>query len=324
LSKPETVSPKTRLRVQAAIERLDYVPDSAARSLSLRRTRSIGVVLPTLDYSIFARFIEALQHRTDEAGYSVLIATSGFDQERELAQARTLVGHGIEALVVTGEHHRPELYRLLESRGIPYVHSSVYSPDSGHPCVGYDNKGAAKQAAEHLLSLGHQTFGALIGPRESNDRMALRVEGIREALRAQGLALPETRIVERAYSVSRGREGFRELMAREPGVTALLCGNDVLAFGALLEARAMVIEVPRDLSVVGFDNLEWASEISPRLTTIQVPTYDMGTATAEQLIGRLAGRPFARHVEIELNFILRESTGPAPGRGASNRARIPG
>ena len=244
-----------------------------------------------------------------------MISTSGFDQDRELAQARALVGHGIEALVVSGEHHRGELYRLLESRGIPYVHTSVYSPDSRHPCVGYDNKGAARQAAEHLLSLGHEVFGALMGPRATNDRMVLRIDGVREALNGRGLALPESHIVERSYSVSRAREGFRELMRQAPGVTALICGNDVLAFGALLEARAAGIEVPRDLSVVGFDNLEWASEISPRLTTVQVPTYDMGTATADQLIGRLAGQPVAHHVKIELNFILRDSTGPAPGRG---------
>ena len=95
-------------------------------------------------------------------------------------------------------------------------------------------------------------------------------------------------------------------------MTAIMCGNDVLAFGVLLEAQAMGIAVPGDLSVVGFDNLEWAAEIDPPLTTVQVPTYDMGVATADYLIGKLTGQPVAKHIKIEVNFILRGSTGPAP------------
>jgi len=314
LNKPDTVSDALRRRVQAAIERLNYVPDSAARSLSLRRTQVIGAVVPTLDYSIFARFLEALQHRAREVGYSVVLSTDGFDQDRELEQARTLIGHGVEALMLSGEHHRPELHRLLTSRNIPYVHTDVYSPDSDHPCVGYDNKGAAKQAVAHLFSLGHLDFAALVGPRATNDRMALRIEGARAALEERGLTLPESRILERPYSIAKAREGFRELMQREPGVTAILCGNDVLAFGVILEAQALGIKVPQDISVVGFDNLEWAAEIDPPLTTIQVPTYDMGIAAADYLIGRLTGMPVAAHTKVEVNFILRGSTGPAPAK----------
>ncbi len=314
LSKPDSVSEAMRARVTQAIERLNYVPNSAARSLSLQRTHAIGAIVPTLDYSIFARFIEALQARALEAGYAVVLSTSGFDQDRELAQARTLIGHGIEALILSGEHHRAELYRLLEARDIPYAHTSVYRPDGPHPCVGYDNKAAAMQAAAHLLSLGHRTFGALIGPRALNDRMGLRVEGIRAALAEQGLSLPEDRIVERPFSISQARQGFRALMTRAPEATALLCGNDVLAFGALLEAQAMGLAVPADLSLVGFDNLEWSVEISPRLTTVHVPTYDMGIATADYLIGRVTGQPVPHHTKIEVDLILRDSTGPAPAR----------
>lgn len=312
LNKPDTVSEGLRRRVQAAIERLNYVPDSAARSLSSRRTLVIGAVVPTLDYSIFARFLEALQQRAGEAGYSVVLSTDGFDRDKELAQARSLIGHGVEALMLSGERHLTELHRLLASRNIPYVHTDVYSPEGAHPTVGYDNRAAAAQAAEHLMSLGHKTIAALVGPRASNDRMALRVEGARAALAKRGLELPESRIVERPYSIAKARDGFRELMRREPATTAVLCGNDVLALGVILEAQARGLEIPRDLSVVGFDNLEWAAEIDPPLTTIQVPTYDMGIAAADYLIGQLTGQPVAEHTKIEVNFILRGSTGPAP------------
>ena len=306
-----------RRRIEAAIERLGYVPNPAARALSLQRTHAIGAIVPTLDYSIFARFIEALQGRALKSGYSVVLSTCGFDsdyRERELEQALALIGHGIEALIVSGESHHPELYRLLKSRAIPYAHSSIYNPDSAHPCVGYDNRAAAVQVVSHLTSLGHDNFAALIGPRRSNDRMERRVEGARAALESRGLALPEVRIVERPFSIVQARDGFRELIRRDPAVTAVICGNDVLAFGAILEAQSLGIGVPQDLSVVGFDNLEWAAEITPALTTVQVPTYDMGTATADYLIGRLTGLPVARHTKIDTNLILRDSTAPAPSR----------
>ena len=314
LGKPEMVSEEIRRRVQSAIEQLNYVPNSAARSLSLQRTHAIGAIVPTLDYSIYGRFIEALQQRANDHGHSLLLSTNGFDQDRELQQARDLLRHGVEALMLSGNQHHPDLHRLLASRRIPYVHTSVYHPDGPHPCVGYDNKGAAKQAVEHLLSLGHSAIGAVIGTRATNDRMGYRVEGMREALASRGLGLPESRIVERPYSIARARDGFRELRRREPGLTAVVCGNDVLAFGVLLEVQALGLEVPRDLSVIGFDNLEWASEITPRLTTIQVPVGDMGVAAADYLIGRLTGAAPAEHTKIELDLILRESTGLAPDR----------
>ena len=318
LSKPEMVSEEMRRRIEDAIDRLNYVPNSAARSLSLRRTHAIGAIVPTLDYSIFGRFIEGIQHRANLSGYSLLLSTSGFDRDRELEQARDLLSHGVEGLILSGECHRAELHRVLQSRDIPYAHTSIYSPGSAHPCVGYDNEAAAKQTAEHLLSLGHRAIGALVGPRESNDRMVFRIAGIRAALEARKLALPESRIVERPFSISRARDGFRELLARDPSLTAVLCGNDVLAFGVVLEAQAMGLEVPRDLSVIGFDNLDWAAEIRPRLTTVKVPAYDMGEAAADYLIGRLTGATVSPHTKLELDLILRESTGPAPQRVAAS------
>ena len=312
LNRPHSVSLAIRRKVEEAIERLGYVPNPAARSLSLRRSHSIGAVVPTLDYSIFARFIEALQRRANEVGYNVILSTSGFDPQQELEQARGLIAHGVEALMLSGESHSPALHQLLLERSIPYLHTSVFNPESPHPCVGYDNLGAAKEATEHLLELGHRRFGAIIGPRATNDRMALRVSGIREALAAQGLALAEKSIIEKPYSIAQARVGFRELLRQRPDVTGVLCGNDVLAFGVILEAQAAGVRVPQDLSVIGFDNLEWAAEIVPALTTVKIPTGEMGVAAANYLINRITGKPALLHTELELTLIIRESSGPAP------------
>ncbi|MEM7171829.1 MAG: LacI family DNA-binding transcriptional regulator [Pseudomonadota bacterium] len=312
LNNPQSVSPAKRLRVQSAIEKLNYVPNAAARSLSLSRNQAIGAILPTLDYSIYAQFVEALQSRAGELGYSVLLATHGFNESRELAQARTLIGHGVEALALAGEKHSAELYALLKARQIPYIHTSVFNDRSAHPCVGYDNYQIGRQVTDYLLSLGHRHFSALIGKRSVNDRMVQRITGMRDCLAEKGLSLLEDHIVECPYAIGKAREGLRELRLRSPQATAIICGNDVLAFGAILEAQAMNIRVPGDLSIVGNDDLELASEINPTLTTVQIPVYRMGNETAEALVGRLTKQSPPLHVQIPINLILRQSTGTAP------------
>ncbi len=310
LNKPETVSDATRRRVHAAVEDLNYVPNAAARFLSLQRHEAIGAIVPTLDYSIFAQFITAMQDEVSRAGYSLILSTTGFEPDKELDQARALVGHGMAALSVAGERHDPKLYDLLASRNIPYNHVSVFNPESAHPSVGYDNVDIGRQVAGYLLDLGHREIGAVISHRATNDRMMQRMDGARAVLAAHDVALPEARIVERRFSIAEGRVGFRELVTRDPAITALICGNDVLAFGCILEAQAMGLSVPDDISIVGNDNLELAGQIEPSLTTVRISTFDMGTAAAQHLLRQLRGEPGPKDVEIPFSLVPRGSTAP--------------
>lgn len=137
---------------------------------------------------------------------------------------------------------------------------------------------------------------------------------MREALAAAGLALPPERFVERAYTIDQARSGLRELMAARPAPTAIVCGNDVLAFGALLEAASLGLQVPRDLSIIGFDDLELARHLQPALTTVRVPTEAMWRTAAERLLGAMRGEAVPRSTEIEVALVVRASTGPV-GQG---------
>ncbi len=312
LNTPDKVAQRTRERVLEAVRELNYIPDSAARALSLRRTHIIGAVIPTIDNSIFARFIQALQRRVAAEGYTLIIASYDFDLDIEWAQLQSLVANGAEAVVLSGENHRPGLYSLLTSKGIPYVNTSIYNPESRHPCVGYDNYGAAKEACEYLLDQGHRRIAVIANILAQNDRAAARVAGIRAALAERGLSLPDDHLVERPFTIADGREALHHLMALEPRPTAVLCGNDVQGFGALLAAQSLDISVPRDLSIVGFDDLDWASEVEPSLTTVNVPTDTMGEAAGAYLLALLRGEtpPSATRIPVEL--LVRGSTGPAP------------
>ena len=312
LNKPDTVREALRLRVTEAVVRLGYVPHAGARALMLHRSGTVGAVFPTVDNAIFAKAIEALQRRLTDAGLQLLIATSGYDVDTEARQAMNLVTRGADALALCGVGQSPQLLKFLRQRALPTVHVMTYPAPAETVCVGFDNAKAIAQAVRYLLDLGHRRVAMLAGITRHNDRARARVAGVRKALKEAGIELPASRLVERPYGLAEARDGFRALMAAVPAPTAILCGNDVLAFGALLEAQRMKIVVPKALSIIGFDDLEMARHIHPALTTVHVPTEKMWGAAADRLIEALDKRPVATATEVEVELVLRDSTGPAP------------
>lgn len=312
LNQPALVKDALRARVEAAMRELDYMPNSAARALRSRRTHIMGIVIPTLNYAIYARLVEGLQHKLAERGYSLVVATSEYDLGREEDRARVLIERGVEALVLVGDTHQPALYHLLESTGIPYVNTYVYHAEGSHPCVGFDNRQATAQITGFLLGLGHRVFGMISAVTTGNDRAAERVAGVRGTLAQHGLPLPPDAVYQCPYSIASGREGFRYLRSLAAPPTAVVCGNDVLAIGALIEARALCIRVPEDVSIVGFDNLEFAAHVDPPLTTIDVPAKEMGESAADLLVRRVTGQSAVQSIHLEPRLIVRRTTGPAP------------
>jgi LacI family transcriptional regulator len=315
LNKPDSVNRAARERVDVAIRELGYLRNSAARALRSRRTRTIGAVIPTLDHAIFARLLGSLQAYASEHGYSLLVTTSGFQVEQELRQALLLVERGAEGIVLVGHTHSPELYAALDSQRIPFVNTYSYLPDNRHASIGFDNRAASRQIADYLLDLGHRDFALIAGFRKDNDRVKDRVEGALGAMAARGIATEKALIVEEPYSIEGGREGLRRVLAARTRPTALICTSDVLAFGAIIECDSKGIAVPRELSVVGFDDLEFAAHFRPPLTTIHVPAVEMGRRAGEFLLAKIAGQTHAPQYPLETNLILRQSAAPPLGRG---------
>lgn len=310
LNRPESVREPLRKKVAVAVARLGYVPHAGARALMLRRSGTVGAVFPTVDNAIFAKAIDALQRRLAQSDTQLLIATSGYDIENEMRQAINLVTRGADALVLCGFSQHPELLRFVCQRGLPCVHVMVNEPSGEHISVGFDNAAAMAQATRYLIDLGHRRIAMLAGVTRHNDRATLRVAGVRQALQAAGLALPPEYLVERPYTLTDAREGMRQLMAQKPAPTAVICGNDVLAFGAMLEAGALGLEIPRDVSIVGFDDLELARHLRPALTTVRVPTEEMWSIAADRLVAAIRGEPVTRSTEVDVALVVRQSTGP--------------
>jgi LacI family transcriptional regulator len=310
INDPGKVRPELAERVHAAIQQLGYVPHGAARALASHRSQTIGAVVPTLDNAIFARGIQALQQRLSEDGYTLLLAMSEYDLIREVSQVAKLIERGIDGLMLIGEAHDPHLYSLLVAKGLPYINTWIFRDASPHPCIGFRNRESAQRIASYLVDIGHRDIAMIAGISRHNDRAADRIAGVRQALTERGLALPEERLLERRYDVGEGRQALRQLLAAINPPTAVICGNDVIAFGAIFEARAQGVRVPDDLSIVGFDDLDLASQIDPPLTTMHVPSERMGKGAAEYLLARLAGENPPNATELEASLILRGTTTP--------------
>ena len=309
-NRPDTVKSQTRERVLEAAKSLNYIPDSAARALSSQVTRRIGALIPTMNDSIFACFIDALHLRLSKDGYTLLVGIYNFDPQTETKELHSLIESGVDGIVLCGSQRSIELYNLLERRQIPFLNANIYTPDSPHPSVGPDYRSSMAEATRYLLDLGHRSIGLIDDAPHLNDRADERLAGIKEALKDRGLDLPGECHVERSFSFEGGRNGLSALLKHTSNLTAVICGNDVLAIGALFEARDRCISIPDELSIIGFDNLELAAQTSPDLTTINVPTGEMGARAAEKLLLTLANKPASHATHIKTNLIIRGSTGP--------------
>lgn len=304
------VAPDVRSRIEAAASRLGYVAQGGTRLSNARNLRVIGAIIPHLENTSFAAGAEGMQQKLREAGYGFVLASSGYDRESERDKVRAMVAHGVVGMMLVGAEHDPETLRFLQDRHIPYV--VTWALTEAMPCVGFDNAEAAGRIATHLLDLGHTRIGAIAGITRDNDRARGRLEGMRRTLAKRGLTLGQEALIERPYRIVEGQLAMRALLSAPQPPTAVYCGNDLLAFGALIECARQGVRVPQDLSVAGFDDLDFASQIRPALTTLHVPAREIGERAAEYLLARIAREPVSPTIEVSVGLMVRDTTAPPP------------
>lgn len=314
LNSPDRVSAETRTRVHEAVQALNWIPHGAAKALASLRTRTVGLLVATLGHQSIATMIEVLQQDLGDAGYTLLLGRPDPVPERTFRQAMKMVEHGIECLILWGEDQPPELIRFLDERNIFYVIGYTSGRMGLRNCIGFDNYLEMAKLADHLLALGHRDFGLLTRSYEGNDRIRQRIEAVHTTLAEAGIAIrPQHVITVPDWGIGSGRAGMRRMLAEGRRPTAIFGANDYLAAGALIEAKAHGILVPEELSIVGFDDVELASQLDPPLTTIRVPVIDVGHAVAAFILKRLGGEPVPLPGRIEATLMVRGSTAPPSG-----------
>lgn len=310
LNEPTRVTEATRKRVAEVVAELGYSPNFGARALAAKRTNTIGAIIPTMENAVFAQGLQAFQEELSQNGVTMLVASSSYDPEIEEAQIRNLIARGADALLLIGYEREPAVYQFLTTRQVPILCSWIYRPDAAHPTIGFDNCAAMRELTEHVIRLGHRHIAMISAHGSVNDRAAERVIGARQALSAAGLE-DQFQLIETSYSIESGAEAFETLNQGEQPPTAILCGTDVLAVGALNRARSLGLSVPRDVSVTGFADIELASVVTPALTTVHVPHRRLGKEAASMLIKMVEGWCPDEAVRLETNIVMRETLGPA-------------
>ncbi|MDA5093756.1 LacI family DNA-binding transcriptional regulator [Aliiroseovarius sp. KMU-50] len=319
LNSPERVVEKTRIRVMKAVEEMGYTPNFAARVMAAKQSFTIGAIIPTMENAIFARGLQAFQDELRERGYTLLVSSSAYKPGIEKEQIRTLVARGVDGLLLIGHEREEQIYEYLERHRVPVLIAWSYSPDVRQTSVGFSNRDAIFELAQNVIDAGHSRIAMISGFTEGNDRAQKRVVGIRDALCANGIDPDSMELVETTYEIDSGANAFVDLMSRPTRPTVVMCGNDVLAAGALRGARKMGISVPEEVSITGFDDIELAEIVSPPLTTVHVPHRKMGHKAAQELIAMVEGSSEGASTCINTHIVSRQSLAKPPKNAATNK-----
>ncbi len=311
LTRPEIVAPATLERVLAAVKAHRFQPNGIARSLRTRTTPTIGIVVPDISNWFFGLLVKAVGEVTKAAGYAMLICDSDEDPDGEAHALEVLRGRQVGIInCPTGADGK--LWRAAVRSGTPLVELDRQSGLAGVDSVTLDDLGAAAMAVDHLVGLGHRRIATVAGPEHlSNGR--LRLAGLRDALTRHGLDLPGSHVRRGDFREESGYRGIKELLDQRPAPTAVFVANSEMTGGAVAALRELGVRVPRDVSLIGFDDARWACYVDPPLTTIRHPTEEMGRRAGELLLARIQhpeapSRP--QRIVFAPRLMVRNSTAP--------------
>ena len=316
------VADATRARVLDAISRLNFVPNGIARSLSSRRSHTLGVVSNDISDHSFAEMAAGAELEARRQGFYLIIGSVEDESpDDEEAYLRLMQQRRIDGLIVARPHLRPASRRLLAAinDSIPTVAIASRLEARRFHSVDIDNRGGGRLAAAHLIEKGHRAIATITGPLDWPSAQA-RLDGAREALRAAGISGDLLVATSAEWGVEGGRSAMTRLLESGGRFTALFAQSDLLALGAIAELQARNLSVPGDVSVVGYDDIPVARYLTPALTTVRQPMPEVGARAVRLLVEELAtpsgaGRPRRRHQLVDVSLVVRDSVAiPARSR----------
>jgi LacI family transcriptional regulator len=312
LNNASVVKSSTRARVVRAIEELKYHPNLHARSLAGGKSRTIGVIVSNLENPFFFDIYKTIEADARAAGFEVVMANTDYRSEQLVASIRLMIGRRVAGLAAIVSEMDPALMDELNESRIPVVFYDVGMPRHNITSIRVNYRRGIEKVVDYLYSLGHRRLGfvghhAVLGP--INERMKTVLDAV---ARIPSL---EVRAAADADTLEGGRQATRSLLASGFAPTAIVCVNDVTAVGALRELRERGLRVPEDVSVTGFDNVQLSEFCYPALTTVHIPRARIGHIISEHLLPKTQ-KSSAADVEVVIDpeFLVRDSTGPAPGR----------
>lgn len=318
--------PETRARVLTAVADLGYRPSGVARSLKLGSTGILGLIVTDILNPFYPELVRAIEDAARSSELAVVLCNGQEDADREAAYLELLAERRVDGVVIASGSLSERHGRWLADAPLPVVLVNCRLADGSRPAILTDNRAAARVAAEHLLGLGHRRIGHITG-RPVDAATEDRLAGVRDAIAAAGLSRDDLIVIEGDGHAAGGERAMYRLRELAPDVTAVACYNDLTAIGAMEALRRQGLRVPRDMSVVGFDNIGLATLVDPPLTTVAQDIGTMARWALDRLReaigrnGRTDGTGGSQEMVLPVRLVVRGSTGPPPSKGEPDVGR---
>lgn len=308
------VAPETRELVQAVAREMGYIPNVMAQRLQKQRTETLGLILPTFgprfSDPFFSEFVAGVGNQAAERGYDLLLSTRSPGEEEIAAYRQMALGRRVDGFLIIRTRQHDERIRFLQEVGLPFVAFGRTEPPCDFPYVDEDGQEGMRQMAHHLADLGHRKIAYLSPPLDLMFAR-YRLAGLKQGLAERNLVLAEENLRVGSLTEHSGYVLAHELLTREDRPTALVCGNDLMAIGAIRAAQERGLKIGVDLAVTGFDDIPLAQHTFPPLTTVHQPIYRIAKQVTTMLIDLVEGKPLEHpHVLLKPQLVVRESTRP--------------
>ncbi|MGE6203893.1 LacI family DNA-binding transcriptional regulator [Guptibacillus hwajinpoensis] len=308
IQNPDAVKEKTRVKVLQAIEELNYQPNVLARYFRRTETKTILVMVPSIENNVFPQMIAGIDLIANQSGYKVLLGNTYQDPDKAYSYLEELKQKQVDGVILLTTRLDNNVITDIADH-YPVVLTSDFIAGLNVPTVAIDNISSARNAVEHLLQLGHKRVGMITGPLDiplSRDRL----KGYRQALLENDIGVDGVLIQEGDHKYDSGYNQMNKFLALDNPPTAIFAANDSMAMGAVKAVKAHGLRVPEDIGVVGFDNIQFSNIFEPSLTTVAQPFMEMGQRSMELLLKQINGETFTKNQHVlDTRLIIRDSCG---------------
>ncbi|MFA5524476.1 MAG: LacI family DNA-binding transcriptional regulator [Tissierellales bacterium] len=311
LNHPETVSQETRNRILMVMEEVNYVPNNLARSLTTNRTSTIGLIIPNILNPLYPSIAKGVEDVFYKKGYNILLSNTEDDAKREKASIEMLLGKKVDGLIICSSILGEDDFNIIVKQGVPFVLLGEYMEDSDINIVYTDYQLGAYLATTHLIKAGYKKIAHIAGPLNRKASIE-KLEGYKKALLEARLKYNEEYVFEGNNQIDGGQLALKKILKKKGKPDAIFVANDLMALGVIEAIKVLGYKVPADIAVVGFDDIDVASLIEPKLTTVTHPVYRMGLTAARLLLDNITNEEedcFKQKIFIQPMLKIRKSCG---------------
>ena len=302
LNTPQLVRPETVARVREAVELTGYIPNLLAGGLASRRSRLVAAIVPQLFNAMFVETVQGLGDQLAANGYQLLLSLSGYSPLHESELVSAILSRQPDGIVLTGINHAAETRKRLLSAKVPVVETWDLTPTPIDMLVGFSHQKIGETIARYLHGKGYRRFGLVWA---DDRRAALRRTGLEAVLNEFGIEIIASHMVPTPATLALGREGLKALLDAGNSCDVIVCSSDALAQGVMTEAQVRGIDVPGQLAIMGFGDLDFAAHTAPSISSVHIDKRAIGIQAANALLARIEGRPLQEKI-IDVGFELVE------------------